>query len=205
MKIIENWETVEAKGMEDFKALPIGAYECIIRKAEVYTNSKTGKESFKVEVDIASGEYKGYFQKRFDNNNNSTKTWDNNSTRYLAFEGDNTAYFKGFITCVENSNPGYTWDWDETKLTGKKVCGVYQYEEYEKQDGSHAVKVRLSKFRSLDKIKETNENLNDSVRMLNGTYMSIDDYNEKNEKSTAEEIFGSSIVETYNENIPFEI
>lgn len=205
MKIIENWNEIEAKGMEDFKALPIGAYECIIRKAEVYTNGKTGKESFKVEVDIARGEYKGYFQKRFDNNNNSTKTWDNNSTRYLAFEGDNTAYFKGFITCVENSNPGYTWDWDETKLTGKKVCGVYQYEEYEKQDGSRAVKVRLSKFRSLDKMKESNENLNDSVRLLNGSYMSIDDYNEKNEKSTAEEIFGSSIVETDNGNFPFEI
>lgn len=204
MKIIENWNEIEAKGMEDFKALPIGAYECIIRKAEVYTNGKTGKESFKVEVDIASGEYKGYFQKRFDNNNNSTKTWDNNSTRYLAFEGDNTAYFKGFITCVENSNPGYTWNWDETKLTGKRVCGVYQYEEYEKQDGSRAVKVRLSKFRSLDKMKESNENLNDSVRLLNGSYMSIDDYNETKETNTATDVFGSGVVEV-SENLPFEI
>lgn len=204
MQRIENWETVEAKGMEDFKALPIGAYECIIRKAEVYTNGKTGKESFKVEVDIACGEYKGYFQKRFDNNNNSTKTWDNNSTRYLAFEGDNTAYFKGFITCVENSNPGYTWDWDETKLTGKRVCGVYQYEEYEKQDGSRAVKVRLSKFRSLDKMKESNENLNDSVRLLNGSYMSIDDYNERKETASATDIFGTNVVEV-SDNLPFEI
>lgn len=204
MQRIENWETVEAKGMEDFKALPIGAYECIIRKAEVYTNSKTGKESFKVEVDIASGEYKGYFQKRFDNNNNSTKTWDNNSTRYLAFEGDNTAYFKGFITCVENSNPGYTWNWDETKLTGKRVCGVYQYEEYEKQDGSRAVKVRLSKFRSLDKMKESNDNLNDSVRLLNGSYMSIDDYNERKETTSATDVFGSGVVEV-SDNLPFEI
>ena len=41
--------------------------------------------------------------------------------------------------------------------------------------------------------------------MLNGSYMSIDDYNEKNEKSTAEEIFGSSIVETDNGDFPFEI
>lgn len=204
MKIIENWNEVEAKGMEDFKALPIGAYECIIRKAEVYTNGKTGKESFKVEVDIASGEYKGYFQKRFDNNNNSTKTWDNNSTRYLAFEGDNTAYFKGFITCVENSNPGYTWDWDETKLTGKRVCGVYQYEEYEKQDGSRAVKVRLSKFRSLDKMRESIENLNDSVRLLNGSYMSIDDYNERKETTSATDVFGSGVVEV-SDNLPFEI
>lgn len=202
MQRIENWETVEAKGMEDFKALPIGAYECIIRKAEVYTNTKTGKESFKVAVDIASGEYKGYFQKRFDNNNNSTKTWDNNSTRYLAFEGDNTAYFKGFITCVENSNPGYTWDWDETKLTGKRVCGVYQYEEYEKQDGTKAVKVRLSKFRSLDKMKDIE--ISYSVRLLDGSYMDIDDYNVQKETASATDVFGASVVEV-RDDLPFEI
>ena len=205
MQRIENWDTVEAKGMEDFKALPIGAYECIIRKAMVHKNPTTEKESFRVCVDIANGDFKGYFQKRFDNTPNSDKKWDNNATRYLAFQGDNSAYFKGFITCVENSNPGYKWDWDETKLTNKKICGVFQYEEYEKQDGTKAVKVRLNKFRSLDKMKEAIENLSDSVRLLNGTYMSIDDYNEKYEKSTAEEIFGSSIVELDSGDMPFEI
>lgn len=203
MKVIENWEEVEAKGMEDFKSLPVGAYECVIRKAEVYKNPTSGKESFRVQVDIASGEYKGYFQKRYNNNTSSTKTWDNNSTRYLAFEGDNTAYFKGFITSVENSNPGYKWDWDETKLTGKKICGVYQYEEYENQEGKRGVKVRLNKFRSLDKMKDIEVSY--SVKLLNGTYMDIDDYNEKKENATAEEIFGPSIVETDPGDIPFEI
>lgn len=203
MKVIDNWENVEAKGMEDFKSLPIGAYECVIRKAEVYKNPTSGKESFRVQVDIASGEYKGYFQKRYDNNTSSTKTWDNNSTRYLAFEGDNVSYFKGFITCIENSNPGYKWDWDETKLTGKKICGVYQYEEYENQEGKRGVKIRLNKFRSLDKMKDIEVSYN--VKLLDGTYMDIDDYNEKKENATAEEIFESSIVETDSGEIPFEI
>lgn len=203
MKVIENWEEVEAKGMEDFKSLPIGAYECIIRKAEVYKNPTTEKESFRVQVDIASGEYKGYFQQRYDNNTRSDKTWDNNSTRYLAFQGDNVSYFKGFITCVENSNAGYKWDWDETKLTGKKICGVYQYEEYERQDGTKGVKVRLSKFRSLDKIKDIEVSY--SVKLLNGNYMDIDDYNEHKSAATAEEIFGASIVETDSGDVPFEI
>ena len=203
MKVIENWENVEAKGMEDFKSLPIGAYECVIRKAEIYKNPTTEKESFRVQVDIASGEYKGYFQQRYDNNTRSDKTWDNNSTRYLAFQGDNVSYFKGFITCVENSNAGYKWDWDETKLTGKKICGVYQYEEYERQDGTKGVKVRLSKFRSLDKMKDIE--VSDSVKLLNGNYMDIDDYNEHKSVATAEEIFGASIVETDSGDVPFEI
>ena len=203
MKAIDNWDEIEAKGTEDFKPLPIGAYECIIRKAEIYKNPTTEKESFRVQVDIASGDYKGYFQQRYDNDTRSDKTWDNNSTRYLAFQGDNTAYFKGFITCVENSNPGYKWDWDETKLANKKICGVYQYEEYEKQDGTKGVKVRLNKFRSLDKIKEIE--VSDSIKLINGRYMSIDDYNEKKENASAEEIFGASIIETDSGELPFEI
>ena len=184
MEKIENWETIEAKGMEDFKALPIGAYECVIKDARINHNDLTGKNTFKVSIDIASGEFKDYFLDRYKNNTNEDKKWDNNAVRYLAYEGENASYFKGFITCVENSNVGYKWDWDESKLKDKKICGVFQYEEYEKQDGSKAVKVRLNKFRSLDKMKEANENLSDNVRLLNGNYMSIDDYNERKENST---------------------
>lgn len=180
MEKIENWEKTEAKGMDDFKSLPIGAYECVIKEAGLYENKESGKKTFRVAVDIATGEYKDYYKNRYDNNTNSNKKWDNNATKYFGYEGDNTAYFKGFITTVENSNPGYTWDWNEEKLVGKKVCGVFQYEEYEKQDGSKGIKVRLSRIRSLDKMGEIE--VNDSVKLLNGSYMSIDDYNEKKEQ-----------------------
>lgn len=202
MEKIENWDSVEAKGMEDFKALPIGAYECVIVGAGIHESEQSGKKSFKVAVDIAKGEYKDYFKKRFDANTNMDKKWDNNAVRYLAFEGDNVSYFKGFITCVENSNTGYKWDWDETKLKGKKICGVFQYEEYEKQDGSKGVKVRLNKFRSLDKMKDIE--VSDSVRLLNGSYMSIDDYNENKEESSSTPLGKfENVVEITNEELPF--
>ena len=119
MEVIKDFDKVEAKGMEDFKTLPIGAYECVIIGGAVHTNPDNGKKTFKVAVDIANGEFKDYFKKRFDANTNEDKKWDNNAVRYLAYEGDNVAYFKGFITCVENSNPGYKWNWDETTLKGK--------------------------------------------------------------------------------------
>ena len=196
MERIENWSEIEAKGMDDFKSLPIGAYECIIINAVENHNQDTGKTTLKVMVDIAEGEFKGYYQKRFDENNNADKKWDNNATRYLAFQGDNVSYFKGFITCVENSNVGYKWDWDETKLRGKKICGVFQYEEYEKQDGTKAVKVRLNKFRSLDKMKDVE--VSDSVRLLNGSYVSIDDYNERKE-----ELNDSVITVVTDDELPF--
>ena len=201
MERIDNWEKVEAKGMEDFKALPIGAYECIIKKAQIHKNPESGKESFKVAVDILSGEYKDYFKKRYDSNTNADKKWDNNAVRYLAFQGDNVAYFKGFITCVENSNVGYKWNWDETTLTGKKICGVFLYEEYKKQDGTKAVKVRLNKFRSLEKMKDIE--VSDSVRMLDGSYMSIDDYNERKEDKKDAYVDFGDVVEISDDDLAF--
>ena len=47
--------------------------------------------------------------------------------------------------------------------------------------------------------------VSDSVRLLDGSYMSIDDYNEFKSNATAEEIFGASIVETDTGDTPFEI
>lgn len=192
MERINNWNEVEAKGMDDFRGLPIGAYECVIKDARVNHNEQSGKDTFKVSVDIASGEYKDYFQKMYEADTRIDRKWNNNAVRYLAFSGDNVAYFKGFITTIENSNVGYTWDWDETKLKGKKVCGVFQYEEYEKQDGTKGVKVRLSKFRSLEKMKDIE--VSDSVRLLNGSYMTIDDYNERKEEDNDPfEAYGNSV------------
>ena len=200
MKKIENWNEIEAKGMEDFKALPIGAYECKIINAVENHNEQSGKTTLKVMVDIASGEYKDYFKKRYDSNTAIDRKWDNNATKFLAFEGENTSFFKGFITIVENSNVGYKWNWEESTLRDKKLVGVFQYEQYEKQDGTKALKVRLTKFRSLDKLGEIE--VSDSIKMLDGSYKSYDDYMESQERK-AENIFGENLVEISDDQLPF--
>ena len=200
MEIIKDFDKIEAKGMDDFRGLPIGAYECVIMDARVNHNEQSGKDTFKVSVDIASGEFKDYFRKMYENDTRIDRKWNNNAIRYLAYKGDNVAFFKGFIKTIENSNIGYTWDWDETKLKGKKVCGVFQYEEYEKQDGTKGIKVRLTKFRSLDKLGEIE--VSDSVKMLDGTYKSYDDYIEFVEEKKPFSDFGN-IVEISSDQLPF--
>ena len=202
MKKIDNWNEIEAKGMDDFRGLPIGAYECVIMDARVNHNEQSGKDTFKVSVDIASGEFKDYFRKMYENDTRIDRKWNNNAVKYLSYTGDNVAFFKGFIKTIENSNIGYVWDWDETKLKGKKVCGVFQYEEYEKQDGTKGIKVRLNKFRSLDKLKEIE--VSDSIKMLDGTYVSYDDYMERAENSEKNPFsdFGN-IVEISSDSLPF--
>lgn len=202
MKKIENWDNIEAKGMDDFKALPIGAYECKIINAVENHNEQSGKTTLKVMVDIASGEYKDYFKKRYDSNTAIDRKWDNNATKFLAFEGENTSFFKGFITIVENSNVGYKWNWEESTLRDKKLVGVFQYEQYEKQDGTKALKVRLTKFRSLDKLGKIE--VSDSVKLLDGSYVEYENYMKKNESKTtsAEEVFGNGVTIT-EQDLPF--
>ena len=199
MEIIKDFDKVEAKGMDDFRGLPIGAYECVIKDARINDNEQSGKDTFKVSVDIASGEYKDYFQKMYESDTRIDRKWNNNAVKYLSYTGDNVAYFKGFITTVENSNANYKWDWDETKLKGKKVCGVFQYEEYEKQDGTKGIKVRLSKFRSLDKLGKIE--VSDSVKLLDGSFMEYEDYKNRS-VNTAKDIF-DDVVEISDDQLPF--
>ena len=49
--------------------------------------------------------------------------------------------FKHFTNCVEESNNGYKWEWDEKTLIGKFIGLVLGEEEYEANDGS--IKTRL--------------------------------------------------------------
>ncbi len=206
MERINNWEEIEAKGITDFVKLKAGGYIGIIKNAEEYTSETTGNKSLKVECDIFEGNFKNYFQKSYDNNTNLDKKWDVNSTRYLGLSENALPFLKGFITAVEKSNTGYKWDWDEKKLIGKKVGLVYQYEEYEKQDGTKAIKTKLNQFRSIDKINDINNNerITDNVKLLNGNYMSLDDYYERKNDSfnEATELFGNDIVTT--DDIPFD-
>ena len=50
--------------------------------------------------------------------------------------------FKGFIKSVEESNPGYVWNWDESTLKGKKVGLILQEEEFVPTGGAHAGELR---------------------------------------------------------------
>ena len=194
MEKINNWDEIEAKGMDDYKSLDAGAYKCKIMKAEEYVG-QSGNKSLKVMVDIAEGDFENYFTDRYKNDTREDKKWDNNACKYLGLGETGLPFLKGFITCVENSNKGYKWDFDESKLKGKIVACIFRYEEYEKQDGTKGVKTRLSQFRSIDKLEELKDERYDNVKLLNGTYMSIDDYYENRQESSTNpfEDFGDTV------------
>ena len=173
---------------ESYEKISLGGHKGIIKNIIEYTSAISGNTSLKVEVDTSSDDKQpNYFQKQFDENTNMDKKWSNSGTKYVSLKQDENCIkmLKSFITSVENSNPNFTYDWNKEvdQLKGKKVGLVFGLEEYQNDKGETKTSIKLTQFRSIDKVDNVRI---PNVRLLNGSYMTIDDYNEiKEEKSNS--------------------
>lgn len=119
--------------------LPAGGYFCEIKSAKIdeYSNSNGSYSFLVLAIEVIEGEYAGFWKKDFDNNTNDDRKWrgtyrisipkDDNSEQ----DGWTKRIFGNFIWAVQESNPGYSWDWDEKKLKGKKIGVLYRNREWE--------------------------------------------------------------------------
>jgi hypothetical protein len=198
------WETTEAKEFGEIERLELGGHEIVIRDAREYKSELSGNTSLKICVDIGGNDkQKGFFQKQFDENPNSTKKWSNGATKYVSLKDEQIAYLKGTITAIEKSNPGFKFNikgtWEQLK--GLKLAGVFGLEEYQKEDGSIGTATKLVQFRSLDKLNEIKI---PKVKLLSGELMDYEEYKNKPQSNTAADLFGPGVVEV-SDNLPFEI
>lgn len=172
---------------EDFERLELGAHKGIIKSVEQHTG-QSGNISLKVCVDTSSDDKQpNYYQQQYDNNVSIDRKWPNGAIRYVSLKEEEncTKMLKGFITAVENSNNGFNYDWskEESQLIGKKVGLVFGLEEFQRDDGKVVTTIKLVQFRSLDKLSEVKI---PKVKLLNDTYMDIDDYKEYKENHSIE-------------------
>ena len=109
--------------MKDIRKLPKGAYVCKIINAKVDENQYGSR--LVLAFDIIDGEYTGYFKEKYDANRNEDKKWPGVVRVSIPAEdgSDEDAFrirnFNTALVAIEDSNPGYTWDWDEKKLKNK--------------------------------------------------------------------------------------
>ena len=147
----------EAQAFGEFETLPAGGYKCIIKKV-VCEKTTQGKEYLKIGFDIAEGEYKDFYQRKFDNDMRSPeeKKWSGIWTVFTEGynPGTTNPKFKGLITSIEASNANFKFDFDEQKLVGKKVGLVFREEEFEGQDGQVHTSVKPFFAISYDKAEE---------------------------------------------------
>lgn len=147
----------EAKSFGEFETLPAGGYKCIIKKV-VCEKTQAGKEFLKIGFDIAEGEYKDFYQKKFDNDTRAPeeRKWSGIWTVFTEGynPGTTNPKFKGLITSVEISNPNFEFDFDEQKLVNKKVGLVFREEEFWGQDGQVHTSVKPFFALSCDKVED---------------------------------------------------
>ena len=157
MAIRQFGDYAQTKSYGSFKTLPKGGYVVKIMGATV----KDGKYGQYVEIsmDIAEGEYKDFFAKDYQNQTGEDKKW---HCKYLLNvplddgsekDGWTKRRFRTFTEALEESNPGYTFDWDESKFKGLLIGALFNEREYEKTDGSIGKAVSLAQVTSVDKIR----------------------------------------------------
>lgn len=153
----KNYESVLPYG--DYERLPKGGYILQVMGASVgYSNS--GTQYVKISCDIAEGEYENFFTDEYKANSNENKKWKCNYILSVPVD-DGTERdswtqrrFKTVIGAFEDSNEGYHFDWNETKLKGLIIGGLFNEREYEGNDGQVRRAINLAQLVPVSKIRE---------------------------------------------------
>ena len=168
----------ELKGFETAKVitggvpqLPKGGYIAKILDCKEET-SASGYTWLAFSFDISEGEHKGHFAEQYRANINENKKWRGTYNAFIPDENsqyyeENLNKFKTMIANIEESNSGYHWDWDETKLKGKTIGVIFGEKEFETENGDVIILTECRGFRSVDCIKNGKFKM-PALKTLNG-------------------------------------
>jgi hypothetical protein len=149
MKAINDFENVKATTGEFSRPTAGGYVVELLTVKDVPINEQTGKGDYlKIDYDICFGEFAGYYTKQ---NERFGGDWFANFIR--SYKESAAGMFKHFINCVEESNVGYKWSWDEKSLVHKLVGVVLGEEEYKKSNGDIGVKLVVKDIKTVEQIK----------------------------------------------------
>ena len=165
----------QTKSYKDFEQLPRGGYVLIIKNAELCENS-VGQYT-KIMCDIAEGDYKDFFMNDYLGQKKEDRKWrcnyllntpkDDGSEK----DGWTKRRFKTVTEALEESNPGYHFDWDERKFRGKLVGGLFNEREYETNDGKVRRATNLAKLCTVEQIRSGNYRIPDDKLLNSGNPM----------------------------------
>lgn len=155
IKRFNDYETTKAYG--DIQMLPKGGYVLRIMGAEVCSNSIG--QYVKISCDVADGEFANFYANEYKNQQAEDKKWHCNYLLNVPNDdgtekdGWTKRKFKTVIEALEESNPGYHFDWDEKKFKGKLIGGLFNEREYQANDGSVKRTTNLAQMCTTEKIR----------------------------------------------------
>ena len=132
MKAFNGFEqAAEAAKHTGSERLPVGSYVCEIKNVK-YENGENGySDHIDILFDIIEGDQKDFFRKQYDANTSEDKKWKGKAAIYVpaddGSERDNWTKrsFAKWTNALEDSNTGYTWDWDEKKWKNLAIGLMY--------------------------------------------------------------------------------
>ena len=149
MKKIENYESVQASSGE-FSRPTAGGYVCVIMSAKDVPFDKTTNKGdyLKIEYDILEGEFKGYYSEQFEKWGGN---W--NASFIRSYKEKALGLFKHFINCIEESNVGYKWAWNESTIKGTMIGLVLGEEEYINNHGEVKKRLYVKDVKTVEQIR----------------------------------------------------
>ena len=146
MKAFEGFKSERSGG--SYPMLPVGAYVCEIKNVKI--EGVDPDQQMVLRLEIVEGDYTNYYTNRYNFDVQRNASQQHYGTKY---KGDfrlnipnpantkrehpewDVSAFNNMVFCVESSNEGYKWNWDEKTLKGKKVginvrAGTYNGNPY---------------------------------------------------------------------------
>ena len=161
----------QTKSYKDFEQLPKGGYVLIIKGAELCENSVG--QYVKIMCDVAEGDYKDHFMNEYCTQQKEDRKWHCNYLLNVPKDdgsekdGWTKRRFKTVTEALEESNPGYHFDWDERKFINKLIGGLFNEREYETNDGKVRRTTNLAKLCTVEQIRSGNYRIPDD-KLLSG-------------------------------------
>ena len=140
----------------DFTYLPAGAYVCEVKNVS-FAKTKGGRDIMNVSLDVAEGEYTGYFMRQY-----KRKTQGNSNARWGCVfdifvttpDGGTNPNYKGFFTALEKSNNILVnWAGDEKQFRGKLVGILFREKEFVGNDGKAHLTVEPCASRTAEAVR----------------------------------------------------
>lgn len=156
----------EAKKDVAISMLPAGVYVGKVLGAKVETQNIAGRdiERLVLQLDVAEGEYTDHYRKAFEASKNGMYPAKFKGTLRLnipvkgdMYEAMNKRILEGAAWAFQESNPGYKWDGEESKLKGLSVGFSVREADYLIEDADGVRKVTSTEICRLESIKEVKE------------------------------------------------
>ena len=149
----------EAKKSSSNFLPPVGQYIAEIQGVRLDKSYSGDRDVIVCMIEIMEGDYKGQYHKVFEDQKErfgDGVKYKGTFTLTPYIEGDELyikSRFEQNLWCVQESNPGYKWDWDEKKLKGKKIGINVRENHYKGNDGTKKITTEIGQFETIGDVR----------------------------------------------------